>query len=403
MKRLLASGVIGLFLLGVSAAGAKAPQTVSSPATTCSPRVDRLNRSIAPTLRMVRASLTQGTCRSWIAIIGGGRDDIWGANYNNGLWHSSNELRTWRLLWQGPTGSHVERTLRTASGTVLIELVDAMGNRRIMRSTTPRARRFTTALVLPTGSFLHFTTSWGQYSVLGGKRRTVYVGEYGDHPDPVHLWASTNDGRSFRTIFTLRGRTSGATDRARHFHGVFVDPFTKWLWVAIGDNGPEPRIGYSRNGGRSLTWITRGIYPQSRAVALMFAKDAVYWGTDVPERPGGLYRWDRSTGEIAPVLQGLREPFFDARQSRGSFVQFSQISTKENDGYIGDEHVHVLVRSRSGWRHVSTPWTRNPVHKQRNVSAWGVTRPDAAGCFWMSLPYLVRSDSVENFKLCLGK
>jgi hypothetical protein len=352
---------------------------------------------------MVRFSLNKGTCQSSIAIIGGTRGDIWGANYSNSLWHSTDDLRTWRRVWQGPLGSHVERALRTTSGHVLIEIATASGTHRILRSTTRTARRFISTFVLPAGSFLHFTTSWGQYSPVGSKRRTIYVAEYGDHPNPVHLWASTNDGRSLAPLLSLPGRLSTSSNRVRHFHGVFLDQFTKWLWVAIGDNTPEPRIGYSADGGHSFTWITQGDYPRSRAVGLMFARDAVYWGTDVPERPGALYRWDRSTGSITQIIAGVRAPFFDARQAHGWFVQFSEVSTKQNDGYIGDDYVHVLVGNGSKWRNVTTPWKRNSAHRHQKVAPLGVTPPDASGCFWLSLPYLARSDAVDNIKLCLGK
>jgi hypothetical protein len=409
MKRLVALGGSGLVLLGVSAAvvlasrekpaGAAVVLTSrekSAGAAKCAPSVARSNRRIAPGLRMVRVSRKGGTCRSWIAVIGGKRRDLWGFNYSGGLWHSSDELRTWRLVWKGPAHSFVERAFRTASGHVLIE-VGFAGDRRprqIMRSTTKAARKFKTAFVLPPGSSLHFATSWGQYSAVGAKPRTIYVGEYGHHPNPVHLWTSTNDGRSFRAVFSLPGRRSGSPDRVRHVHGVFLDPVTKWLWVAIGDNTPEPRVGYSKDGGRTFTWITKSVYPQSR----------VYWGSDVPELPGALYRWDRSTGEITRIITDVSEPFFDARQSHGWFVQFSEISTKEDDGYIGDEHVHVLIGNGSRWYHVTTPWTRNPAFKFGKVAPLGMTWPDPAGCFWLSLPNLVGATSgLENIKVCLGR
>lgn len=409
MNRRLILGSAGLLLaLATNVAAANGPTNHNAPVTACRPGTIRQIKRIALGLQTKRVS-TQGNCGSSIAIIGGTSRDIWGGNYNiwagnynNGLWHSTDQLRTWRLVWQGPAGSHVERALRTSSRAVLIEVVDSNGAHRIMRSATRVAHRFKTTFNLPTGSFLHFSTSWGQYSAVGGSRRTIYAAEYGDHPDPVHLWASHNDGRSFSTILSLRGRTSGVADRIRHFHGVFLDPYSHKLWVAIGDNTPEPRIGYSNDGGRSFTWVTQGTYPQSRAVSLMFAKDAVYWGTDVPERAGTLYRWDRSTGDITSVITGLREPFFDARQSKGWFVQLSQVSTK-NDDYIGDDYVHVLVGHGSSWRHVRTPWRRNSVHKQEHVSPWGVTSPDVSGCFWTSLPYLAKSNVIKNIQLCLGR
>jgi hypothetical protein len=402
IKLLTVGATALLLLLSLGPATGPGPRAESLAAKTCKPSVAQSKKRLAPTLRVTRISKGKGSCPSWIAVIGGTHRDVWGANYNNGLWRSTDDLRTWRLVWLGPAGSHVERALRLATGRVLIEVVTATNAHRIMRSTTRTATRFSTRFVLPSGSFLHFSTSWGEYSPIGSKRRTIYISEYGNQPNPVHLWASTNDGRSFSPIFVLPGSTTSSPERIRHFHGVFLDPYTRWLWVAIGDTPPQPRIGYSKDGGRSFTWITVGDYPRSRAVGLMFARTAVYWGTDVPERPGALFRWDRATGAITQVITGLREPYFDARQSRGSFVQFSEVSTKENDGYIGDEHVHALVGTKGSWRAVTTPWVRNAAHKQSKAAPLGVTSPDRSGCFWLSFPNLGQTETPWNIKVCLG-
>jgi hypothetical protein len=404
MMKTVAFGALTVLLLGgTAAAGVTTPRAKRSGLERCAPQQARSHRQITVGLRVVRTSARRGKCPNSIAVIGGTAGDVWGFDWEGGLWESRDDLRTWRLDWRGPKDTFVERAMRTRSGHVLIEVGysgSKTGPRRIMRSADTSARRFKTTFTLPLGSSLHFASSWGQFSAVGAPPNTVYVGEYGDHPNPVHLWASTNDGRSFKTVFSLPGENTGSPDRVRHVHGVFLDPFTKWLWVAIGDTTPEPRIGYSKDGGRTFTWITKGVYPQSRAVDLMFASDAVYWGTDVPEIPGALYRWSRTTRSITTVLTSVREPYFDARQSRGWYAQFSEISTKENDGYIGDEHVHVLVGNRAGWRRVTTPWTRT--NKLGKIAPAGATTPNAAGCFWMSLPGQPGSDGFTNIKLCLG-
>jgi len=396
------SGIlIGACALAASAAATHA--TVRESTTTphrCASTVNRSTTRLAPGAKIVATSMRKGRCRSWIAVIGGTARDIWGFNYNGGLWRSTDDLRTWRLVWQGTPGLFVERALRTASGRVLIEVGDRGGRHRILRSTTRAATRFKQTFALPAQSYLHFTRNWGQYNVLGGPRGAIYVGEYGPNPNPVHLWRSTDDGRTFQSRVEVAGRSTSSPDRVRHFHGVFVDPITHWLWAAIGDNGPEPRIGYSQDGGQTFTWISRGLYPQSRAVALMFAPDAVYWATDVPEQPGAVYRWDRRTGGVTSVLEGLTEPYFDVLQARGWFAQISEISTKTDDGYIGDDHIHLVVGNGSRWQRVTTPWTRGA--PQYKVAPLGLTLPDRAGCSWLSFPNLKGSDGATNVKLCLG-
>ena len=49
--------------------------------------------------------------------------------------------------------------------------------------------------------------------------------------------------------------------------------------------------------------MTDGSYPESRVVDLMFDSNAVYWGTDSPDVPAGLFRYDRSTGQVTQVMK----------------------------------------------------------------------------------------------------
>jgi hypothetical protein len=206
---------------------------------------------------------------------------------------------------------------------------------------------------------------------------SIYVGEYG-RPRVVHLWRSTDDGRSFKVATTFPD--------VKHIHGVYVDPYApNRVWVAIGDQGPQPRVGYSADRGQTFQFVSRANYPESRVVGLMFSKQAVFWATDTPDVPSVLYRWDRTSGIVTQLLGGLNGPFYYTAQFRGAYAQFSAVSTKDNDGYIGDEYVHV-VASPDGvrWASASTPWKRAQDRPLRKAVILGITSPDNRGRFWVS-------------------
>jgi hypothetical protein len=97
----------------------------------------------------------------------------------------------------------------------------------------------------------------------------VYLAEYPLGDEPARVLVSDDHGRTW-SIFVER------TDY-RHFHGLFIDPYTGRLWGTTGDTDGESAIGvftesgFEPVGSGSQRW---------RAVQLAFTPDTILWGKD---------------------------------------------------------------------------------------------------------------------------
>lgn len=304
-------------------------------------------------------------------------------------------MRTWQLAWTAAGQVQVEQALQLQSGHVLVVVRDSSGYRHILRSTDTAGSAFsvTPSLSMPADAWVMASESWVQ---MGS---AVYVGEYGSsHTATRHLWKSTDDGVSFSSVFSITN--------VHHFHNVEADPYVpNRLWVTIGDSKTEAHIGYSDDGGHSFTWITQGEYPQSRAVGLMFTKDAVYWATDTPDVPSELDRWDRASGQITTILSHLVGSYRLAIPSGNVLGAFSAIEDRTRDGYIGDNRIHLASSGDGGatWKASDTPWVHDPSNSDSHSVPAAITTADASNRIWIAYTNLAGGvNYISNFELQLG-
>ena len=100
-------------------------------------------------------------------------------------------------------------------------------------------------------------------------RGKTYLAEYSLGNTPATILVSEDSGSSWGQYVT--------TNRRRHFHGVFADPYSDTVWATAGDTDEESAIGRLRDGsfepigGGSQAW---------RAVDLAFTPTAIVWGMD---------------------------------------------------------------------------------------------------------------------------
>ena len=129
-------------------------------------------------------------------------------------------------------------------------------------------------------------------STPGGK---LFWGEYFDNSsrEEVHIYVSEDLGLTWEVAYTF------AKGAIRHVHNVVYDHWSDSLWVLTGDDGPECRILRASPDFRSVETVLSG-NQQSRAVALVPTKDAVYFSSDTPFERNFLYRMSR-TGEMTEV------------------------------------------------------------------------------------------------------
>lgn len=362
----------------------QASDGVLSGQTVCRPHMAATPKRLSPGVRILRTTRGLGTCPRGIRPTANGiRGSLWATDTFNGLWKSSDDGKSWRLTYTATAYHNIERVLQLRSGRILIVVADYKGRRHILRSSDSSGTKFGKPVMnfpfdtkvdsQETAPRLLGSQSWVQ-----APNGTVYAGEYGFAVlNGIKLWKSTNDGKSFRVAATWSD--------IKHIHSVYADPYARnKIWVAIGDTGRQPRIGYSTDGGATFTYVSRAVYPESRAVGLFFTRNAVLWATDSPEVPAGFFRWNRASGQVTRVLSGLNGPFYYTAQFRSAYAQFSTVSLRSNDGYIGDEYIHV-VSSRNGstWSSTRTPWMRARQSADK-ATILGITRPDSHGRFWVS-------------------
>ncbi len=179
---------------------------------------------------------------------------------------------------------------------------------------------------------------------------TVYWGEYFDNPvrDEVHIYASTDDGRTWNVAYTF---PKGAI---RHVHNVVHDPWGDCLWLLTGDYGDECRILRASYDLRHVDTVLRG-NQQARAVALVPTEDGLYFSTDTPLEKNHIYRLDR-TGTLSRLSEISSSSIYGCRVQKQVFfstmVEPSEANPDRNVrifGGRGDRWQALLAWRKDSW------------------------------------------------------
>jgi len=125
---------------------------------------------------------------------------------------------------------------------------------------------------------------------------TVYYGEYirSSKNPPIHLLRSSPPFSHWEIVKQFTN--------IRHIHGVFRDPYDDSLWITTGDNDQECWImKLSRNDYKVKFRI--GGSQLHRAVALVFTKEYIYYGTDTPREENFICRFKRGSQKIEKLTR----------------------------------------------------------------------------------------------------
>lgn len=163
---------------------------------------------------------------------------------------------------------------------------------------------------------------------------SVYFGEYFQNMEKkaVHVYGSHNHGKDWEIVKTF------AEGNINHIHGVYMDPFTKNLWLATGDRENECIIGYTNDGFKTFTEVFRG-GQEYRTCVLFFYKDFIVFGTDSQYQQNELKKFDRKTLEITHI-QDVQGPVIRGAQ----FGDISMISTDVEPSDVNkDPNAYVWI------------------------------------------------------------
>lgn len=151
------------------------------------------------------------------------------------------------------------------------------------------------------------------------ERGDVYFGEYVGNKtrEEVHVYRLPAGGDRLEVIHTFRPGS------ARHVHGVYHDPFSRYLWCVTGDLPQECRVLRTADGFRTLETVGGGD-ESWRTVSLVFTERSVHYGSDGEFMRNYLYRIDRATG-ARHRLDELDGPVYFA-QSTGEDLFFGVVA-----------------------------------------------------------------------------
>lgn len=173
------------------------------------------------------------------------------------------------------------------------------------------------------------------------KASGIFFGEYGHNPnrDPVPLWKSVDDGRSFSIVRELHEH------RIKHIHGVYADKFSDSLWVVTGDFDGECFVIESADDCFfNLTWYGDGTQ-QWRPVSLFFTPEKIIWVMDSPIQRAYLQSFDRATkcitqGQYFPGPVWYSKQFDSGDAVLQTSVEIGE-EVKSNDAILF--HSHNLI------------------------------------------------------------
>ncbi len=180
----------------------------------------------------------------------------------------------------------------------------------------------------------------------------LFWGEYFDNAarDEVHIYASSDRGMTWDVAYTF---SKGAI---RHVHNIVYDRWEDCLWILTGDNGPECRILKASCDLRSVEVVLSGTQ-QARAVALVPAKEGVYFSSDTPFESNHIYFLDRS-GKVVEVADVNGSSIYGCRVGDAVFfstmVEPSSVNVDRTAAVFGSADGRSWQRTLS-WRKDSWP------------------------------------------------
>jgi hypothetical protein len=177
----------------------------------------------------------------------------------------------------------------------------------------------------------------------------LFWGEYFDNAarDQVHIYGSSDRGATWQVAYTF---PKGAI---RHVHNIVHDPWENCLWILTGDDGSECRILRASCDLRRVDVVLSGTQ-QARAVALVPARDGVYFSSDTPFERNHIYFLDRG-GKLAEVASVSGSSIYGC--CVGNAIFFSTMV--EPSSVNVDRTVGVFGNSGGGdWQRV-LHWTKD--------------------------------------------
>jgi len=182
----------------------------------------------------------------------------------------------------------------------------------------------------------------------------TYWGEYFDNREraEVHIYASADGGQSWHVAHTF---PAGAI---RHVHNIVYDRFGDCLWILTGDEGAECKVLRADRDLRNLEVVLSG-NQQTRAVAAIPTRDALYLSTDTPSEKNHVVRLDRM-GRIETVAELASSSIFGCQTAGALFFS----TMVEPSSFNSTREVHLASTADGNNWQVVARWQKDalPMH-----------------------------------------
>ena len=129
----------------------------------------------------------------------------------------------------------------------------------------------------------------------------IFFGEYfpNTNRDEVIIYYLPNNSVNLEVCFVFK------KNNVRHVHGIYLDPFTNYIWVVTGDNKNECKIFFTKDKFKNIKIIGQGD-ESWRAISIIFEKDFIYYGTDAEFSQNYIYKLNKANykREIMRMVDG---------------------------------------------------------------------------------------------------
>jgi hypothetical protein len=196
--------------------------------------------------------------------------------------------------------------------------------RSLRRSRLGRAfwpgRHPTGVLPLPSGGVIALHPPWIQRSYDGGRNwgRVYEIGLESPPGNnlvrepsgrlwaasgrlPSHLIFSDDDGKTWEELALRSQKQDKEMEPPGPVTSIQLDPLRGRVWLTTGGAKAQVQIGWLEPEG-DFRPIAVG-KDEYRAGSLMFTSEYVYWASDAPMGPGGVWRWTRIDEQIENVAK----------------------------------------------------------------------------------------------------